>query len=69
MYHGEPVNWGRITALRLVDWFTCALFFAALFYVVRRFPFERKNWVSEFIVIWERDTQGRMRIALDFYQI
>lgn len=41
-YDGEPVDWGRILRLSVADWYTCAAFTPVVFWMVRRWPLERR---------------------------
>src|SRR4029077_2424409 len=41
---GEPVPWPTLTATRLADWYTCALFLPVLISLARRFPIEQGTW-------------------------
>lgn len=41
---GRVVEWGPIIADRLVDWYSCALFTPAYFWLVRRYPLDREHW-------------------------
>ncbi len=43
IYDGEPVAWGRIILLSLADWYTCAAFTPVVFWMVRRWPLERRG--------------------------
>ena len=43
-YIGQPVDWTRVLALRLADWYTCAAFTPVAFWLVRRFPLQRGVW-------------------------
>src|SRR3712207_5760880 len=43
-YRGEPMRWGPLVAVRLADWYTCALFIPAFFWLARRYPIERGTW-------------------------
>ena len=45
-YRGEPVDWPRLLAWGLLDWYTCALFIPPLLWLVRRAPLERGVWVG-----------------------
>ncbi len=42
----EPVEWGRLLPARLADWYTCAVFTPAYFWLVRRYPIDRQHWVQ-----------------------
>jgi two-component system, LytTR family, sensor kinase len=37
-YVGEPIRWGFLVGVRMLDWYTCALFLPALVWLARRFP-------------------------------
>jgi two-component system, LytTR family, sensor kinase len=37
-YAGEPIRWGFLFGIRLLDWYTCALFLPPLVWLARRFP-------------------------------
>jgi signal transduction histidine kinase len=41
---GRPVEWDRLLISRLADWYTCAIFTPAIFWVVRRYPIDRDRW-------------------------
>jgi signal transduction histidine kinase len=43
-YRGEPITWWPLVAVRLADWYTCALFIPAFFWLTRHFPIERPAW-------------------------
>jgi hypothetical protein len=43
-YRGEPITWWPLVAVRLADWYTCALFIPAFFWLARHFPIERPAW-------------------------
>jgi two-component system LytT family sensor kinase len=43
-YNGVPIAWGPLIAVRLADWYTCALFIPAFVWLARRFPIERGTW-------------------------
>jgi two-component sensor histidine kinase len=43
-YRGQPVQWPRLLAAGLLDWYTCALFIPPLLWLVRRKPLERATW-------------------------
>jgi two-component system, LytTR family, sensor kinase len=43
-YRGQPVQWPRLLAWGLLDWYTCALFIPPLLWLVRRAPLERAAW-------------------------
>ena len=45
-YGGEPVDWPRLLAWGLLDWYTCALFIPPLLWLVRRAPLERSVWLG-----------------------
>jgi LytS/YehU family sensor histidine kinase len=45
-YIGKPVDWPRVLALRLADWYTCAAFTPVAFWLVRRFPLWRVRNVA-----------------------
>ncbi len=42
---GRPVDVGEIVLGRLADWYTCAAFTPLYFWMVRRWPLERRRWV------------------------
>jgi len=44
LHAGKVVEWGPILADRLGDWYTCALFTPAYFWLVRRYPLNREQW-------------------------
>ena len=37
-YVGESIRWGPLVGIRLLDWYTCALFLPPLVWLARRFP-------------------------------
>ncbi|MFN8574502.1 MAG: histidine kinase [Gemmatimonadaceae bacterium] len=39
---GDPVPWGFLIPERLLDWYTCAIFTPACFWLVRRFPLNER---------------------------
>ncbi|HWL40506.1 MAG TPA: histidine kinase [Gemmatimonadaceae bacterium] len=41
---GRAFEWGPLVADRLGDWYTCALFTPAYFWLVRRYPLDRESW-------------------------
>lgn len=41
---GQPVAWNRLILSRLADWYTCAIFTPAYFWLVRRWPIDREHW-------------------------
>lgn len=41
---GQPVAWNRLILSRLADWYTCAIFTPAYFWLVRRWPLDREHW-------------------------
>ena len=45
-YRGQPVQWPRLLAWGLLDWYTCALFIPPLLWLVRRAPLERSAWMQ-----------------------
>ena len=44
MYDGQQVQWGMLLLGYLADWYTCAIFTPALFWMVRRWPPDRVGW-------------------------
>lgn len=44
VHAGKAVEWGPVLADRLGDWYTCALFTPAYFWLVRRYPLDRQQW-------------------------
>ena len=44
-YLNEAFDWQRRVPLRVVDWYTCAIFTPVCFWLARRFPFERRTWL------------------------
>jgi sensor histidine kinase YesM len=48
---GVPVRWGRLIPMRLADWYTCAIFTPAYFWLVRRYPVDRVRWRSSVPVL------------------
>ncbi|MGH8242176.1 MAG: LytR/AlgR family response regulator transcription factor [Steroidobacteraceae bacterium] len=43
-YAGQSIPWTGLLKARLIDWYACALFMPALFWLARRFPLDRKRW-------------------------
>jgi hypothetical protein len=43
-YQGEAAPWTGLLKARLVDWYACALFMPALFWLARRYPIRRDTW-------------------------
>lgn len=43
-YAGEHVPWIGLLKARLVDWYACAIFMPALFWLARRYPIRRERW-------------------------
>ena len=43
-HRGDPIAWGQLTASRLLDWYSCALFTPAFFWLARRHPIDRAHW-------------------------
>jgi hypothetical protein len=43
-YAGQAVPWIGLLKARLVDWYACAIFIPALFWLARRYPIERDRW-------------------------
>jgi signal transduction histidine kinase len=41
---GRPINLGPIVVARLADWYTCALFTPAFFWLARHYPVDRERW-------------------------
>ena len=41
---GRPVEWDQLLVSRFADWYTCAIFTPAIFWVVRRHPIDRERW-------------------------
>lgn len=39
----RPVDWGWLLPNRLVDWYSCAVFTPAFFWLVRRYPIDRRR--------------------------
>jgi two-component system LytT family sensor kinase len=42
-YVGESIRWGPLVGIRLLDWYTCALFLPPLVWLARRFPLGGAN--------------------------
>ena len=42
---GRPIDWATTVGDRFADWYTCALFTPAYFWLARRFPITRRTWV------------------------
>ena len=40
----ESIQWGPIFLSRLADWYSCAVFTPAYFWLVRRYPIDRSHW-------------------------
>ncbi len=49
---GRVVEWGPLIADRLGDWYTCALFTPAYFWLVRRYPLDRDGWPRTVAVLF-----------------
>jgi hypothetical protein len=43
-FQGEAAPWTGLLKARLVDWYACALFMPALFWLARRYPIRRATW-------------------------
>lgn len=41
----ETIKWGPILLARMGDWYTCAVFTPAYFWLVRRYPIDRGHWM------------------------
>ena len=41
---GRPIDLGPIVLGRMVDWYTCALFTPAFFWLARHYPIDRDRW-------------------------
>jgi two-component system LytT family sensor kinase len=41
---GVPVPWGGLLSERMLDWYTCAVFTPAFFWLARRYPFDATHW-------------------------
>lgn len=41
---GRVVDWGRMVPWRFIDWYSCALFTPAFFWLARRYPIGRQQW-------------------------
>ncbi|MEO8200486.1 MAG: histidine kinase [Gemmatimonadota bacterium] len=41
---GQHVHWTPLILVRLADWYTCAIFTPAYFWLVRRYPIDRVSW-------------------------
>ncbi|MEM8960629.1 MAG: histidine kinase [Acidobacteriota bacterium] len=46
---GEPVPWTRVVS-QLIGWYLWGLFLPPIWYLVRRFPLERRNWTSRVVL-------------------
>ena len=44
-YHGEPVPWGPVFGISLLDWYTCAAFTPLVLWLVRRHPLRASAWL------------------------
>ena len=42
--YGRPVVWRELLGNSLIDWYSCAVFTPALFWLARRFPLDRRHW-------------------------
>ena len=42
-YADMPINLGRVTAIALIDWYTCAIFFPLFVVAIRRWPLDRQH--------------------------
>ncbi len=51
VHAGREVEWGPVLADRLGDWYTCALFTPAYFWLVRRYPLDRRQWPRSVAVL------------------
>lgn len=43
---GRPVLWLRLLGMYLLDWYTCAIFTPAFFWLARHAPLDRRRWPS-----------------------
>ena len=41
---GTPFPWGGLVAQRMLDWYTCAIFTPAFFWLARRYPLDATHW-------------------------
>jgi len=41
----RAVDWGRVIPWRLIDWYSCALFTPGFFWLARRYPIGRQQWI------------------------
>src|SRR5688572_24129633 len=41
----QPIEWGPLFADRFADWYTCALFTPAYFWLARHYPITRRTWL------------------------
>jgi two-component system, LytTR family, sensor kinase len=49
-YIGDPIRWAPLVGIRLLDWYTCALFLPALVWLARRFPVGGVNTPRNIVV-------------------
>jgi len=42
-HRGQPIDWQRITLVRLADWYACGVFIPLLVVVTRRWPLDRRH--------------------------
>ena len=43
-YTNQPIHLGTLIVARLADWYTCALFTPAFFWLADRWPIDREHW-------------------------
>lgn len=43
-YSGQPIHLGALIVARLADWYTCALFTPAFFWLADHWPIDREHW-------------------------
>ena len=43
-HRGDPIPWAQLIPGRMLDWYTCALFTPAFFWLARRYPIDRMHW-------------------------
>jgi two-component system, LytTR family, sensor kinase len=43
-HRGNPIAWDQLVPSRLLDWYSCALFTPAFFWLARRYPIDRAHW-------------------------
>lgn len=43
-YSGQPIQLGTLIVARMADWYTCALFTPAFFWLAEHWPIDREHW-------------------------